>query len=132
MKKLFLTFAIIFGMMVFAQSQQINFPEGTMLVYSDTNVLAGGDTLIRSIYSFVPQKTSDTTYEFQYKRIEFYTGKNMHINEFISWDSQPQDSLLIGGQQRSFSWVYDQILTISISNWQTGSWQTYLQKIHNQ
>lgn len=132
MKKLILTFAIIFGTIIFAQSQQVNFPEGTMLVYSDTNALAGGDTLIRSIYSFVPQKTSDTTYEFQYKRIEFYTGENIHINKFISQEGAWDETITIGGNTYTLEAVYNLIISINAANWKTGTWQFFLQKINNE
>jgi hypothetical protein len=130
MKKLLLTLAIIFSMTVFAQSQQINFPEGSLLVYSDTNNLAGGDVLIRSIYAFVPQKISDTTYEYQYKRIEFYVGRPIHINEFISYEAKSDETLLISGTPQTYDWMYPQVVTINEATWKIASWQTFLQKIN--
>jgi len=131
MKKLLLI-TVILMCGVFAYSQQINFPEGSILVYSDTNNLAGGDVLIRSVYAYVPQKTSDTTYEYQYKRIEFYVGKEPHINEFISYNAASTETVWISGVQRTYAWMYPQIITINTVNWKIASWQTYLQKINNQ
>ena len=111
------------------QAQQINFPEGNILVYSDTNNLAGGDVLIRSVYAFVPQKTSDTTYEYQYKKVYWLNGDQVK-NEFVSYEAASDETLLIGGVQRTYDWAYDQVLTINVANWNMASWQTYLQKIN--
>ena len=129
MKKLLLTFAIVFGMMIFAQSQQVNFPEGTMLVYSDTNALIGGDTLIRSVYSFVPQKTSDTTYEFQYKKLYWLNNEQIK-NEFISREGAWDEIITIGSNTYTLEGVYNLIVSIDAANWKLGTWQYFLQKIN--
>ena len=120
---------VAFG--VIASAQQINFPEGNILVYSDTNNLIGGDVLIRSVYAFVPQKTSDTTYEYQYKKVYWLNGDQIK-NEFVSYEAASDETLLISGVQRTYDWAYNQVLTINVANWNVASWQTYLQKINNQ
>ena len=129
MKRLILIIAIIFGTMFFAQSQQVNFPEGNILVYSDTNNLTGGDVLIRSVYAYVPQKTSDTTYEYMYKKLYWLNDEQIK-NEFISYVALSNSIILILGTPRTFEWMYEQAITISIPNWETASWQTFLQKIN--
>ena len=129
MKRLILIIAIIFGTMFFAQSQQVNFPEGNILVYSDTNNLTGGDVLIRSVYAYVPQKTSDTTYEYMYKKLYWLNDEQIK-NEFISYVASSDSTILILGTPRTFEWMYEQVITISIPNWETASWQTFLQKIN--
>ena len=129
MKRLILIIAIIFGTMFFAQSQQVNFPEGNILVYSDTNNLTGGDVLIRSVYAYVPQKTSDTTYEYMYKKLYWLNDEQIK-NEFISYVALSDSTILILGTPRTFEWMYEQVITISIPNWETASWQTFLQKIN--
>ena len=129
MKRLILIIAIIFGTMFFAQSQQVNFPEGNILVYSDTNNLTGGDVLIRSVYAYVPQKTSDTTYEYMYKKLYWLNDEQIK-NEFISYVALSDSTILILGTPRTFEWMYEQVITISIPNWKTASWQTFLQKIN--
>ena len=128
MKKLFLILVLAF-IGYGTQAQQINFPEGNILVYSDTNNLAGGDVLIRSVYAFVPQKTSDTTYEYQYKKVYWLNGDQIK-NEFVSYEAASDETLLISGVQRTYDWTYDQVLTINVANWNVASWQTYLQKIN--
>lgn len=128
MKKLLLTLAIIFGC-YFAQSQQVNFPEGTLLVYSDTNNLAGGDVLIRSIYAFVPQKISDTFYEYQYKKVYWLNDEQVK-SEFISKEFHKDSTILIGEVEYTFEEIYNLIVAINESYWKIGSWQTYLQKIN--
>ena len=129
MKKLLLTLAIIFSLTVFAQSQQINFPEGNILVYSDTNNLAGGDVLIRSVYAFVPQKISDTTYEYQYKKAYWLNDQQVK-NEFISKEFHKDSTIMIGEVEYTFEEIYNLIVAINESYWKIGSWQTFIQKIN--
>ena len=128
MKKLTLILAIICGAM-FAEAQQVNFPEGNILVYSDTNNLAGGDVLIRSVYAYVPQKTSDTTYDYQYKKV-YLLNDEMIKNEFITYTALGSETLIISGVPKTYDWAYPQIVTISVANWKLASWQTFLQKIN--
>ena len=131
MKKLLLILVLAF-IGFSTQAQQINFPEGNILVYSDTNNLAGGDVLIRSVYAFVPQKTSDTTYEYQYKKVYLLNGYQLTVpgGDYVSYEAASDETLLIGGVQRTYDWAYDQVLTINVANWNVASWQTYLQKIN--
>lgn len=131
MKQLFLIFALIFGMTIFAQSQQVNFPEGSLLVYSDTNTFVGGDVFIRSVYAFVPQELGFGIFEYQYKKI-YKLNDEIIENDFITYTTEPYETLLISGQPKTYEWLQTQILTINVVNWEIATWQNYLQKIYNQ
>ena len=118
---------VAFGMMAQAQ----NFNREYKLLYTDTNILAGGDTIVRSVYGLLPLNDMiDSTITFNYQRIYEITGlepilkneKNVgHYN----------DTVVIGGTTYTFKQAYDLIIAINETNWQAGSWQVFLQYINN-
>lgn len=127
MKKLFIILALV-GFAFITNAQQINFPEGNMLIYSDTNTFAGGDVFIRTLYSYVPQDNGDGTYTYWYKQI-YYLNENVIENELIDYRTTLNETVSIDGVQRTYPFIQAQTVTINTVNWKKAAWQTYLQKV---
>ena len=129
MKKILLVLAVLVGVAFTSTAQQVNFPEGNLLIYSDTSNLAGGDVFVRALYSYIPQNMGDGTYTYLYKKL-YYLNDDIIKNEFITYRTTVGETLLISGVNRTYQWVQNQVVTISTANWQTATWQTFLQKLN--
>jgi len=130
MKKLFLIL-IIAAFAFQMQAQRLNNERENILIYSDTTVLNGGDTLTRLLYGFLPMDRGNDNYVYEYRKIYKLNSEVILVAPMV-YNATPQDSVLLFGQYRTFGWVYPQVVDINETNWQTAAWQTYLQKLHNQ
>lgn len=126
MKKLFLTFAIIFGMMMFAQAQTFN--RESVQLYADTTSLTGGDIFVRQVYGFLPTEKPNGDIEFSYVKLYYLNGELLPpISEVHQ--GVPTDTVVIGGNTYTLKQVYDLIISINQENWINGTWQVFLQKL---
>ena len=130
MKKILLVLAVLMCG-VFTQAQTIIYPEGDILLYSDTSILVDGSELILSLYGSVPIKISNDIYSYTYRKVYLLDGE-VFKTESPSYITYPNEQLTISGVQRTYDWMYPLVVTVDVANWKIASWQTYLQKIHNQ
>lgn len=120
-----------FGMTAQAQTERLFNKRENILIYSDTTALNGGDTLVRLLYGFLPMDRGNDNYVYEYQKI-YKLNDDVILLVPMVYNATPQDSVLLFGQYRTFDWVYPQVVDINETNWQTASWQTFLQKINNQ
>ena len=125
MKKLIFIMLLAFGMI--AQAQTFN--KETVQLYADTTTITGGDVLIRQVYAFLPTEKPSGNIEFTFQRM--YWLNDMLI-PFTSetFEGSPTETINISGVNRTYLWVYNQIISINDANWKTGAWQVFLQKVN--
>lgn len=132
MKKIILTILLIVTVFAIkAQDERIHKVRENILLYADTNILIGNDTLIRSVYGFLPLDVEAGDYQYEYRKI-YWLNSEIILNIPENFNPTPTDSLLLFGQMRSYDWIYPQVKAIDTANWKIAAWQTYLQKINNQ
>lgn len=128
MKKLILI-AIIGLMALAANSQNMN--KENLLLYTDTTIITGGDTLVRDVFAFLPVfKPIDTTYYFPYRRV-YRLNSELLVNRSEHFEGKYNDTIAIGSNTYTLEEVYNLIKTINEANWQNGMWQIFIQKINN-
>ena len=132
MKKLIIIISLVaLAAMVQAQSQRIENERPNLLIYSDSTVLNGGDTLKRLLYGFIPVDIGAQRYVYQYTKIYLLNSVAV-LEEPLTYIAGPEDTLIIGPTTWKYPAIYPHIIEIDSANWQTASWQTYLQKLHSQ
>ena len=117
---------------IFAHTQTINYPDGDILLYSDTSTLVDGSELVISLYGQMPVKIAAYgLYIYEFSKVYSIDGEELK-DETLTHVTYDGETLLISGVQRTYDWMYPQVITVDEANWKIASWQTYLQKIHNQ
>ena len=130
MKKILLVLAVLMCG-VFTQAQTVVWPQGDILLYTDTSTLVDGSELILNLYGSLPIKISDDIYYYEYRKVYLLDGEVFKTTR-PHHTTYPLEELTISGQQRTYDWMYPLVVTVDVANWKIASWQTYLQKIHNQ